>query len=65
MNQPERKCRVRLYSSLALSFLACDDVGYAASITLLWDAHNEQALVGYKIYKRLLPSLDYGSPVSS
>jgi len=65
MNQSERKGPVRLYISLVLSLLACDDVGYAASVTLRWDADNEQDLVGYKIYKRLFPSLDYGSPVFS
>ena len=38
---------------------------FAGEVTLRWDANNEQDLVGYKVYKRMLPSLDYGYPVFS
>ena len=65
INQSERKCPVRLYIFLALFLLAYGDVGYAASVPIAWDANPEQDLAGYKVYKRILPSLDYGSPVFS
>ena len=38
---------------------------HAATVTLTWNANNEIDLAGYKIYKRLLPSIDYGSPIFS
>ncbi len=36
----------------------------AGEVTLSWDPNNEKDLAGYRIYKRTLPSLDYGSPIS-
>ena len=66
MNQSERKGPVWLYIIyLALYLLACGEVSHAASVSLNWDANNESDLAGYKIYKRILPSTDYGSPVFS
>ena len=65
IKQAERKCRVWLCIGLVLSLLACGDMSYAASVSLDWDANNEQDLAGYKVYKRMLPSIDYGSPVFS
>ena len=65
MNQAERQCLVRLCVCLALSLLACPAVGYAGSVSLTWDANNEQDLAGYSVYQRMLPSTEYGSPVFS
>ena len=38
---------------------------YAGSVSLSWDANSESDLAGYNIYKRILPSPEYGSPISS
>jgi hypothetical protein len=65
INQSERKGPVWLYICLALYLLASGEVSYAASVSLNWDANNESDLVGYKIYQRILPSSDYGTPVFS
>ena len=54
-----------LYICLALSLLACGDVSYAANASVTWNASPEQDLAGYKIYKRTLPSINYGSPIFS
>ncbi|HBP86985.1 MAG TPA: hypothetical protein DD706_04730, partial [Nitrospiraceae bacterium] len=37
----------------------------ASSIQLTWNANNESDLAGYKIYKRTLPSQDFGQPIFS
>ncbi len=34
-------------------------------ITLTWKPNNESGLAGYNIYKRILPSTDYGRPILS
>ncbi|WNM57962.1 Ig-like domain-containing protein [Candidatus Nitrospira allomarina] len=37
----------------------------ASSIQVTWDANTESDLAGYKIYKRTLPSQDFGQPIFS
>ena len=37
----------------------------ASSIQLTWNANTESDLAGYKIYKRTLPSQDFGQPIFS
>ena len=36
---------------------------HAGNVTITWDANTESDLAGYKIYQRILPSLDYGLPI--
>ncbi|MCB9775765.1 MAG: FG-GAP repeat protein [Nitrospiraceae bacterium] len=37
----------------------------ASSVQLTWNANTESDLAGYKIYKRTLPSQDFGQPIFS
>ncbi|WP_454065070.1 hypothetical protein [Candidatus Nitrospira salsa] len=39
--------------------------GQAASLTLTWEPNNENDLAGYRIYKRIPPSTNYGAPAFS
>lgn len=38
---------------------------HAANVTLTWSPNSESDLAGYRIYKRILPSSDYGGPIFS
>ncbi|MGP0593548.1 Ig-like domain-containing protein [Nitrospira sp. T9] len=51
--------------TLLLSGLLISPAYSASSIQLIWDANTESDLAGYKIYKRTLPSQDFGQPIFS
>ena len=53
-----------LYQFLFI-FLIFSSYLHAANVTLTWNPNNESDLAGYKIYKRVLPSTDYGLPIFS
>jgi hypothetical protein len=38
---------------------------HAAGVSLTWNANGEADLAGYNVYQRILPSIDYGSPIYS
>lgn len=49
---------------LLVSFIMVSNL-YAAGISLTWNANKEADLARYKVYNRLLPTNEYGSPIFS
>jgi Bacterial Ig domain len=47
-----------------IAVIPCTSV-YSANVSVTWNANTESDLAGYKIYKRTLPSQDFGQPVFS
>jgi Big-like domain-containing protein/fibronectin type III domain protein len=44
--------------------IPCDPV-FSANVSVTWNKNTESDLAGYKIYKRTLPSQDFGQPIFS
>ena len=47
-----------------ITVIPCAPV-FSANVSVTWDKNSESDLAGYKIYKRTLPSQDFGQPVFS
>ncbi|MDR4483588.1 MAG: Ig-like domain-containing protein [Nitrospirales bacterium] len=50
---------------LALITVIPASPGFSANVSVTWNKNTESDLAGYKIYKRTLPSLDFGQPTFS
>ncbi len=60
-----QKLSVQILLLLALGVLAPYSSVFAASASISWDPNAESDLAGYKLYKRTLPSQDFGQPIFS
>ncbi|HNP97153.1 MAG TPA: fibronectin type III domain-containing protein, partial [Cyclobacteriaceae bacterium] len=47
-----------------ITVIPCAPV-FSANVSVTWDKNSESDLAGYKIYKRTLPSQDFGQPIFS
>ena len=58
--------RLSLYIPLlALATLVPCSPAFSANVSVTWNKNTESDLAGYKIYKRTLPSQDFGQPIFS
>ena len=56
---------VQILLLFALGILTPYSQVFAASASISWDPNTESDLAGYKLYKRTLPSQDFGQPIFS
>ena len=60
-----KKLPIQILLLLAIGILTPCSPVFAANVSVSWDPNTESDIAGYKLYKRTLPSQDFGQPLFS